>query len=717
VDLATGFENNNTVVLLTTVQSVYGLVPPGKTLVVLGDYTKISNGKTLNVAGTLDMFAEMAVLDASAIFKDGSGKGALWAASTALIKGPGALILPYNLDEEGAFDAVDGEGFERVHFNSALLSAAGSPPRFPGSVFYNGPADINYPALGSSESPQPLIPDFLEPIYLKENVGELTVYNIENLTAKAISNNRKLILRGEGNTIIGKNLDDSGDFKLAGTSTLVIANGGKLSVNSEVLGRVTLTTSETSNIIVNEGGAIDLKVPHRIERGTGNSFENNGTILFDPDLPEGVKDLIGLRGTGTVVLKPYVPLSLGRWPLRQNLVIEEGDISPDSTGTDSNPFDGIDAGKTITIGHSGTLRLEARHTISAKIVNNGTLVTKTGWDYILKDLWEKMDNTGRVDVEGDLGKRSSDDVGLKADFVIPAGIELHLGSNAKLMSKPGEKYNVIINGALILDGAHLTPAKDVVVNGYFDINNGSLIVDGGVMTVEGALDTGSTLTSGIGDAALLIKKGSALVIANPETVTGGDAAVNAGEIKVEDKAALKIAGEEGYSTNNAVRGSDFAEAVEAIKSSTNALVPAVALGPDSPYNGTGNELLVVGTVIINDGTNPYPIAAVAGTVVDYPAYYIPVSPSIYTIQTEPLVDKGITVVTHTDGIPVGAFFKSADDFEVSAAGYISIKDLGYQAGGGDQFGVILFNSIRLVKDGLLSPVVPEFMVGVKSRRS
>jgi hypothetical protein len=682
------YNRGSTVILETSVATIYGQVPPGKTLVVLGTLTNVPDTKALAIEGTLEIY-DGAILHARGIPGD---MGVLTASESAVIKGNGAVVLPYVLG--GTYNAG-------LHFASEEVKAV---KRYPGSVLQNLrqiPPGFTPPYLG--ENPLLLAPSHLEFIYARELSNDLTVYNLQNLTSSSITANKKLTLAGSSNTLA------AGTFNLSGSSSLIVAPGAVLGVT----GNIATTTSGAATII-NEG-TINLGPNAAITEGTGHFFTNNGVITFRPstDTDFRVRNLIGLQGSGRIELTPNNDFVLGRVPLWQHLVIN-GSSTITLNGNDPNPFDGVLPGKTITIGKDAGLSLNNSNVqTGAKLINNGTLFTSSSSTTVVEYLWYEMGYRGKIEASGAL-------TGLIKNFEIPEGIELTLtNANSKLVSTTSTDplytalvpFDVIVKGTLILGNSAiiLTPDGDVTIDGTLKLEDASLrsasspLSRGGSVLINGALDTGT--------GSLVIAAGETLTIADSSKISG-----KAGLISINDRGALTIDGVKGYTTDGGgVAGEDFVKALADIKTAAGSLKQEITLDPDaSRFNIKQNAvpIQVVGTVEIEDGSNPWFISSTD------------IAVNAYSVAVSVPADTEIVATAGLANINQGLFdvveeFRNANSFVISIDNdnRLAISDAGWIGGSqGWTFGVISFNSVQFQNNGLIGPTVDPFLVGVKSKR-
>jgi hypothetical protein len=718
-DLAAAFAKGAVVVLGSGVESVYGVVPAGKTLEVLGIGTEIKGGETLAVNdGTLDVSGE-AILVASAVvsFPPESGVGALTVSGSAKIVGDGAIVLPY---------VLGGEFTAGLHFNSPELKTASSPFRYPGAVFQNDRTQVYPKPSYISDVPRRLAASDLPNIFLVEQTGDLTVYNLPFLEDDHISPNRKLTLKGTENTL------NSGDFGLGGGAILVVAERAVL--NSE---GSSITVKEAAKIY-NEG-TIELGQTGRVKLpvvagagagGDGSAFENNGTITFSPanNNDDWVKNVVGLWGSGTVVLTPQNGFELKRVAIRQNVTINANNGNSaantitfkDDSDNDKGPFNGVEPGKIITIGKGVTLSLHRdSRSIGAKVVNNGTLITPTiNTPEVLEYFWYEMDYKGKVEASGNLAL-----IG-KQDLVIPEGIELTisglgttLGSVAKTVN-PDAPFDVVVKGTLILaDNVALAPDNDVIVDasGSLKLGGGSLKPKGNVV-INGSLHTGTGVFSN-NDLALEIATGKSLEIKDSTKIGGG-----IGRIIVNNPLAFTIDGIPGFRARNdshGVPGKDFQKALAGVLGAAEILKSDITLpptGPDSPYNISSAAVSVIGTVELWNNSAAVFISHTPNAVDDRSrAIIVPDDTAVFTGVSN--VDLGYDV--HSDN----TYFTQSRDFQLVVSGNeVCIVDTGYLSPGfggvkgSYGYGVVDFNTIRFVNNDLIGPVLPLFKVGVKSHR-
>jgi hypothetical protein len=697
-DLVAAFAEGDVVVLGSDVKTVYGEIPAGKTLEVLGTGTKVLPGYTLAVNdGTLNISGE-AILEASAVYNpvlDPADAGALTASGSAKIIGGGAIVLPY---------VLGGEFTAGLHFNSPELKTASSPFRYPGSVFQNDHLQL-LPAY-IAEAPVALTADRLPDIFSVE-ANELTVYNLKNLADGNIPLTKKLILKGSDNTL-------SGDFSLGGGATLVVAKGASLDGSNS-----SITVKEAAKIF-NEG-TIKLFQNGRISLvsvsggsgsgGDGSVFENNGRITFSPanNDSDWIKNVVGLWGTGTIIMTPQNNIGLPRIAIRQNVVIE-GIYTISFTETGDGPFNGVEPGKIITIGKEASISLHPDHrSVGATLVNNGTLITPTVNPAVVSYIWGEMKERGNIKATGPLDK-------IAEDFVIPEGIVLTLTStSAKLTSLEPvlSPFDIIVKGILAFDEAavSLAPSGDVIVenSGSLKLGTGFLAPVGNVV-IKGFLDTGTA-------AGLKVGQGKTLEIEDSAKI--GGVTGNTGPIVVTTFENAKIDGVSGFSTHetNGVRGVDFQKSLAGILGAAGKLVSDIDLppaGPKSPYNTLADTVVsVIGTVEVIDSSTPQFVSRSPNAVNDSSqGIIVDANTTVLTGGQGNLFDKGYLMRSST-----ATLASNPNDFVlcVDSNDLLAIQDTG-SSGSLPGYGVVSFNRIRFENEGLIGPVQEEFRVGVKTKR-
>jgi filamentous hemagglutinin len=331
-DLAAEFAKFSTVTLGSNVATVDGLVPAGKTLVIIGAGTAVTPNQSLEVNGSGSIeIRKIGQLNASQTGTAGYLKG------TGSITGDGTIALPYV-----SGGALPDGGID--YKNTSVVKTA----KAVGSIISSGTTGT---AIASTD---------IAGLYTALG-DKLTLGTVSGaITPAAIPAGKELTLSG-ANTI---------------TTAFDLSGGGTLTVNG------TLTTTggieikakavAPSNIIIN--GTLDLT--NDAGASVAGLVTNNGTIKSKAATAAIQTTLLtGVDGSGTVVLADQTsPAAITSGVLTQNVEIGTGGkLTPPLA---AKPFTG---GKTITITDTGVLDLGivadpdfALNTSDVKIVNNGT---------------------------------------------------------------------------------------------------------------------------------------------------------------------------------------------------------------------------------------------------------------------------------------------------------------------------------------------------------
>jgi hypothetical protein len=673
LEAAFKYTNGNIVILQTSVDEVYGEVPAGKTLHVLGSNTRVSPGQTLTINGTLDILEKTATLTASGI-PDHSGSLKV-GRPEAKIQGEGAVILPYVFS--GTYEGGLNYGSPEVQ---------GVADRYPGSAF-------SIPG----ETPDFLSSSNIAEIFYRENLDKLTVQDIHGLTTGAIPANKSLVLKGIDNEI-------GANFNLGGFSRLTIEENAILTVKG---GATELSTS-VDGVITNRGTIRLEEAGAKISAGN-TTFINDGVIESPATLNDTVQPLINLEGAGTIKLIPSVAGDIdfeSAVPsLRQNLI-----IAPDEVvvilklhSSEPLPLGGVDHGKIITLANEyAKIQLAASSVgIGAAVVNKGEISTATTDPNVLATLFSEMNNKGLVKGSGIL-------VSLTKPFEIPAGVSLELSGVGTTFGSSGNGYDVTIGGSLTLTAAvQLSPENNVTVSGALSLGSGSLTTSGNV-TITGTLNTGT----GGGDG--LVVTGLGILAIPSRGITGTSLIKAAGRVTVDNVPGYGI-------TSTGVAGGAVEDAVSNTSKARDALRRTATLDPSSEYNSSSVAFDAVGRanvavaspswaakVIYRDAaTTP---VVVSELLVDFP--------SSVTVLANGIDDRGHAVA----GSNVASW--SANDFSVyvkdEVVDMVTKQVLGIRdntSPTGSAIGVVVeFNSVRFVDSELIGPVVDTFYVGIRALR-
>jgi hypothetical protein len=714
VELAAAFSKGDIVFLESSVKTVYGIVPIGKTLEVRGLGTNVKDGEALTINGVLDVSntKHTAALIATGI--PGTA-GVLKSGGSGVIKGNGMVILPYIVS--GSYNA--GLSYDSQEIQSVT--------HYPGSVVTSNedPVELNSSGIGA--------------IFGKEDaISELTVWNIKNLEARAIPKDKTLILRGLSNTI-------TTGVVLDGGASLVIAEGATLNVDGGAL-----SVTEAGAVITNAGTINLRQVGDSASKGVNGKFDNNG-IITSPTLTGGniIRGLLELTGSGSIILSPrldndYNPSLTGNaLLLNQNLIIEPilSDPTQPKTYTiilpnaESVVDEDSESGKIITLANEyAALELgTSSESIGTSIVNRGRVFTNVvesaavDPDKVLVTLFEEMDNQGKVTVKSAMTR-------LTQPLVIPEAIELTLDNPAtSFENSTGGTGNhpITVNGTLIIANVAdpLQPDGDITVAGTLVIEADQRLQSNGAVTITGALNLGT----GNGGTLTMVNS-KILTLSSADVVlekTPLDVPIT-GKIFVADTTdGITIGSVEDYGLASAgISGQDFAKAFKAISDSADILkTNLVTLDPSltsssSSFFGTSpanaSPLDVVGTVEITTNTSAFLIDRDDNT--DQNSANKVILPS--GVEIYPTTGVAVAGTAYTAVGNLGDVFH----FVVSVSGVsLAVTDDGYGTSTGVVWGIIPFTAVRVVHSNLVSPLRPStststgpwvepFYVGIKSRR-
>jgi hypothetical protein len=658
VDLDDAFAKSDVVTLLSNVQTVYGKVPSGGTLRVLGEAITVPAERTLELEnGATLIIYQGATLSAIAV---PGTEGSLVAGTGAKVEGEGAVILPVDLSDPD--DPLD-EPFPAslLHWESDQVTIP-LKYRYPGS-YYDGSdiLDLNSSAIAA--------------IFGKENgtkYTELTVKNVTALGANAIPANKKLTLVGSFNTIV---------------VPFMLINYAKLTVGEQGVLTVTGTGALSSNSaaeFVNEGEvSLDVNVSL-----TGNSggLTNNGTIYTQSVTGSTIVALLGITATeatktATIVVRnvgsgtPIVLTGAGgvSIPLNQNLkLLPIGVTVQTYTLADApEPFTGfgLEGKPVITIGPTAILNLPANvTTIGTTVVNRsgGLISTATVSSATLKNIFTNMGGIGRV--------TATAAVQLTSDlaFAIPKDTVLTLGNVGATLAT-GTDSSLTIDGTLINGGnAPLAPLDNITINGTVDLG-----------------------TAGLTIAAL-----KTLKISSSAVISG------AGVLEQEDATSVvEIDGLPGYVlTNTGVVGDNFATALANITETRDKLKDTVSLG-GSQFAGFSEK--AIGTVDLSgDAANTILPIAFSATAAGDP---------IIIPGTTAITPTALAVLGDTPPFTTSTTFT----LSINGSRELSLADSGL-TGSTDKFGVLEFNKYTITELLLQSPELGGedylFHLGVKSKR-
>jgi hypothetical protein len=702
-DLEVAFGYSEKVVLSSAVRRVWGTVPEGKTLYIVGpketEGDVLVGWEGLELLGTLVLHKEAILLATGRtdVANNDFRNGLITLGPNARVTGEGAIVLPYDLD---------GEFTDGLTYNSSIVS---NVDKFPGSVASRGilrKAANNFHVFGPAE---------INDILRLENVTSLRVRNVDPLLNPASRNSNATIPltevvfdRTRGKTLIlsGSNNEIQANFEVLNTGTLVVEEGAILEVplaNTATIG----ATGGTK--LLNSGTIIFSNPLSGIDSLRGGIITNNGTIetsandadnnggLYDPSFQ--LEQLLELLGEGRIVVAHYPnppisilpPLSLNtETALNQHLVIAAdselfGDIV--LLNTNHTPFDGIREGRTITINRAipgindddGIFELSADvNNIGTSVANHGLIITPTVNPDVLTTIFENTNNSGFVQSDGVL-------TSFDKSFTIPNGISLVLNAASPLTSDNTGPYDVIINGDLAVIGGNITPSGNVTIG-----SDGLLIL--GDPTVNAVVPTltlaeaqiltipGPTNVDGPGQI-IAFNTDSVIQIINEPYTTTTALGVIAGNLEgiletfAEDRVKL---------TDNITLDSYFggAKAIgsvlfDTLNAPTGPVTASVRLEPDG-INGIVNDLRISSTI--------------AGVTTGY------------------VDDESINDFTNIE--------LSTGTINANGERTVLVTDHNYTGSNTvDRFDVLIYHQIRLSLDGLTGPVLPRFHVGIKTKRA
>ena len=192
-ELAKAFAKSDEVILQSTVTSVYGAIPAGKTLAVFGK-TAVKAGESLDVTGALEIETS-AALDASYV----GGTAGYLKGTAANVTGAGTVKLPYVADgielPDGGIGYTDVAGVTKT-VGSYITTATPTP----GSALDNA--------------------DIAAIFALDDGPAALTASGIAGLTAAAVPAGKTLTLTGTNNTFAAAlDLATGGTLIVDGTLT------------------------------------------------------------------------------------------------------------------------------------------------------------------------------------------------------------------------------------------------------------------------------------------------------------------------------------------------------------------------------------------------------------------------------------------------------------------------------------------------------------------
>jgi hypothetical protein len=673
IDLEVAFTYGNIVVLRTSVETVYGKVPEGKTLYVLGSDTMIAPNRVLTVNGTLDILEPTAVLTASGI----QGlTGALAVGEGAVIQGSGVITLPYVF--EGASYTAG------LHYKSAEI--AETVVRYPGSSFD-----------GTTDAPIQLTSANVLKIFQKEAVTSLTVQNVIDLGASAIPSGSHLTLMGKSNTTG----TTPSNIIIRDYRTLTLASGGGL----ELVGLNTELLTGADGTIINNGQITAPLLGQKVYAGN-SIFINNGEIQSVTSTPADIMELMKLDGTGKITLNSSLSPSViftSSPLLKQNLVIAPSDGGSYTLTLDNvaKPLGGVSPNKTITLEEDAILVLPSTpEGVGAPVINNGIIRTATSSTAVLASLFSETGNKGVI------VSTANTLLPIESRFEIPEGIDLSLSdTGSSILASSGGPFDIIVGGNLHLNSGTLSPGKNVTVTGSLILlNNSSLSVTHGDLDISGNLNLG---TSG----GISVTGGGVLSLPSMGVVGDGGSIIAGSEVRID--------GIRDYMIDNQIivnsSSLSFEKMVENIRVAAAAL-KTVEL--DTAYNSLQGVSEFIGWASPQFPNMPERIVTKASvstpTVIPEEYIGIPAGTNVYS-AVGGLYDLGFRVAAATslsNSYQANQFSLSVVDTPNGRNLYL--MDSGLSAGA--TLVGVQFNAVRFVDSDLIGPPVPPFWVAVRTGR-
>jgi hypothetical protein len=664
-DLEVGFAYSDVIILQSQVETVYGVVPAGKTLQVVGEVSVFSE-KELIIEGTLEIveggilsaFGEVISPMAFPVLPAVSSTvstGFLKAGSTGVIKGKGVLILPYALDE--AFT-------KGLSYNSPEV---GNVTRFPGSLSIREKDELE--ANWSS--------DEIEAIFDSDpSLETLRVKDVKNLLVTAIPKGKTLSLYGWYNTIYS-------DFNLTATNARLVVEAGAILKVTGVLPNFARITVTGGSYITNYG-RIELEDVSSSIDTTGGTIVNDGVIQTvningTSITPTGLLNaLLELPGNGAVHIGDgniSGPITLNNTTsLNQNIVIRKGiTLQSSNLVTVTSPFDGVTLGKTITIEKDGIFALTGNITeIGASVINKGLISTANNTPEVLTSIFGDLPSGGNVDASVTIQAPSAPGPNEPIpDFTIPEGVTLTLNGAG---SFGNTEVSLLVNGGLVLSGSGTLATRGDIIVG-----------DKGSVNLDGA---GRNIT---------VAQAKSLAIPNGKTVKGlGSIIANAADAKIV------IAGENYRTATTAgVPADSIRTTLEVFEGDREKLTDSITL--DSPFGGGK----AIGAVLFSS----------TGTL-DLSATFDGAPTGDKVTLKSVIINDGTTNVGYIDQGTSDNVTPTYTTIRVTTGtnGNVQVTEPTIAAPYTEQFYRIVYNQVRIQYANLISPVLPRFNIGVKTSR-
>ena len=484
-ELARAFAKSNEVILQSTVTSVYGVIPAGKTLAVFGK-TAVENGESLEVAGALEIETG-AELDASYV----GGTAGYLKGTASGVKGAGTVKLPLVKTGVGVLP-TDGIGYAD---GVAAVKAVGSyiTGSVPGSALGNG--------------------DIVAIFTASPEITELTVSDITGLTDAAVPSGKTLTLTGTGNTVTGNLNLSTGKGTLIVDGTLEVSNdvtitGASAAANITVNGTLKLASAGTTfaiagkvdlsgaDIDATEAGVATLTLPTgatgavgEISVGTSNALTIAG--VTDTLTVESIGPQNG-KGVKSDSVKTYAVKgggSVGLATAAAAFIVKQAGIVNGTTDTEF-----------VLDDSSGAITIASALTITNAVLKAGTTNGISVTAGAAPDTYYALSTANLAQVKGKIAYAGAV-TGIAETLVIPAGVELDVSTAGTLATITG----LTVNGTLTVGTPALTAIDaNTDITGTGTLIAGAVADAKAVLIIESALAQATLATGTITDADLEI---------------------------------------------------------------------------------------------------------------------------------------------------------------------------------------------------------------------
>jgi hypothetical protein len=268
--------------------------------------------------------------------------------------------------------------------------------------------------------------------------------------------------------------------------------------------------------------------------------------------------------------------------------------------------------------------------------------------------------------------------------------------NAKV--DPANDTKVLLTGIVNLPTENITVAKGITLDtGAFTLAVADLTVNGTVnlgaaATPAGNVTVGASATLTVGQSGTLVIDTSAVISGTGKIITNGG--------------AITIGGTAGYTAPTpGVAGDDIADAVTALAADVVKLTDKSTINLDTTFGGTSSTIPGIGSTAgeIDSGSSATLDIEADADGTDNAAAIALES----TLVTGTLTS---TAVSGTDSADIGATYTLS----------LSTKDLQITDGSAgtttSKVGIVTFTGVKLANGGLVTPALPAFSVGVKTKR-